>query len=269
MFGEINCSTKTKKMKKIGTYVGVCDFRDKSEVEEMSSWFVQKNRFSDLKLIVGLMTNFRILKGWPDKFSGTYPYPENFKEIFSVKGDHLIRCIHYVDLKNNQGLGENLCRLVDLCEGNLDAIQLNIAWPDPNEIEKFRKKSKTPLILQINTDAMTECKNKAWSVADRLHMKYGGLLSSVIIDCLFSVEANFDPFVMEKYIDAINSRDSNMKIAVAGRLGPETVGVARDLIKKHHVSTDAQTRLKMDGNFINPVHLPFARQYVQNVLNFH
>ncbi len=254
--------------KKLEIYIGVCDFLTKEQVEDMSQFFKQSVRSSQLQLMVGTMTSYKVLNGIETKWSKVFPRPEQLKDIFSVQDDHLANTIHYADYDNNANLCKTLCNLVELCGEGLDAIQLDMVWPDVKELERFKKQHDLPVVLQVSSKAMTACGDNPISVAEKVRFEYDDFVSHVLLDCSMGKGVLINVPLIEGYIQAIKIKTS-AEIAIAGGLGPETINQAEDLIKTYRVSIDAQSRLRATGNSEDPIDWSRAKDYLQKAVQYY
>ena len=148
------------------------------------------------------------------------------------------------------------------CGPYLDAIQLDMIWPDPKELEAFKKDHHFEMILQVSETSMSLCADNPISVAEKISKEYQDLVSYVLLDCSLGkgVEINV-PFI-EGYIEAILAKNHGINIAVAGGLGPGTVKLVESLVRKYRVSVDAQSQLRISRNAKDPIDWPRANQYM-------
>lgn len=254
--------------KKLETYVGVCDFLTKEQVEDMSQFFKQHVRSSQLQLMVGTMTSYKVLNGIETKWTKVFPKPEQLKDIFSVQEEHLANTIHYADYDNNSGLSNTLCEVIELCGEGLNAIQLDMVWPDPKELEYFKKQYNLPIVLQVSSKAMSACADNPIDVAEIIRTQYDDLVSHVLLDCSMGKGILINIPIIEGYIEAIKIKTS-VEVAIAGGLGPETINQVQRLIEEYRVSIDAQGRLRASGNSEHPIDWSRAKEYVQKALSYY
>lgn len=252
-------------MKKLGTYIGICDFMSQQEVFAMLDAFKNYKHYG-IKLMIGTMTSFKVLNKQETKWTDIFPKVEALKYIFSAKSDYAINCIHYADYGKNPGLAETLRQVVVYCGPGLDAIQLDMIWPDPKELEKFQGFHQIPIVLQVSQKSMEQCDNNPVVVAEKIRREYGGLISHVLFDCSMGKGIPIDVSNIVQYIEAMKSYTSGIDIAVAGGLGPGTVYDVEQLIKQYGVSIDAQSKLRTSGNNEDPIDWDLAKQYVNDAM---
>lgn len=256
-------------MKKLKTYIGICDFMSPQQVFAMLKVFNCYKDF-DLQLMIGTMTSYKVINNLETKWSSIFPKPESLKYIFSALGDNFVNCIHYADYENKPGLADTLKTVYDYCGRNqLDAIQLDMVWPNPDELNKFQKLYPTQFVLQINKQSMNLCNDNPVSVAEKIRKEYSGIISHVLLDCSMGKGVKIDTAFIEGYIEAIKSRAPEVQIAVAGGLGPDTVDLVKDLISKYRVSIDAQSKLRISGRAEDPIDWNLAEKYLHNAVSLY
>jgi hypothetical protein len=262
-----------KTMKKVGTYIGVCDFSSQGQVFEILDYF-QSLKTDDLHLMIGAMTSYKVMHRQPTKWASIFPKPEALKYIFSASNAKAFNCIHYADYDNREELAETLLKVAKYCGPGLHAVQLDMIWPDPQELQKFKESLKESneepsdlqLILQVNEYSMKQYQNNPTTVAEVISNQYSGLISHVLLDRSMGKGKAIDIVALEPYIKAIRSYNPDIEIAVAGGLGPDTVTVVGPLIEKYQVSTDAQSKLRPSGKLEDPINSELIKQYLSNAV---
>ena len=249
-------------MKKLGTYIGVCDFMTQAEVFAILDFFA-KYKSSVIQLMIGTMTSFKVLNKLETKWAAVFPQAESLRHIFSSLNPQAINCIHYADYENNPGLADMLARVVEYCGDGLNAIQLDMIWPDKYELRKFLIKHPLPLVLQVSKKSMEQYSNNPLLVAEKIQQDYSGMISHVLLDCSMGKGKLIDVDAMVPYIKAIKEYTPDIQIAVAGGLGPGTVKDVAPLIKEYGVSIDAQSKLRHSGDAMHPIDWPLAEQYIE------
>lgn len=255
-------------MKTLKPYIGICDFTNNKQVLEMLD-IISKYRHADVKLMIGAMTSYKVFNYKETKWAEIFPKLKNLKNIFSIRDPLLVNCIHYADYENNTGLGDILCRLVNTCGDGLSAIQLDMIWPPPRELEIFQRQHALPIIMQVSRRSMTECHDNPIAVAKKIRDDYGGLVSAVLIDCSMGKGLPINVPFIEGYIESIKTYAGDVEIAIAGGLGPDTVHRVQRLIKEYRVSIDAQSKLRISGKAEDPIDWELAKKYVHNAIGYY
>ncbi|MDD1475146.1 hypothetical protein MEO41_28355, partial [Dolichospermum sp. ST_sed4] len=98
----------------------------------------------------------------------TFPKRDKLADGF-IDNPKVLNTIHYADLygpKGPRGAQEapNVLGNLELCVKhggkNLNAIQLDVTWPKPDEIKTFRSRHpEISLVLQVNKFSLTTCNN--------------------------------------------------------------------------------------------------------------
>src|ERR1700722_8076434 len=116
-------------------YIGITDFTDFNQVQAMSAIFrVHLPSSSNRKLHVGVMTSYKKLHDIPSRWQNAFPAKEKFADIFA--SDEVYNCLHYADYDNNPELWKSLVEGISLSGGGINALQLDMIWPDADEIAR-------------------------------------------------------------------------------------------------------------------------------------
>ncbi len=253
-----------KQTKKLGTYIGACGFQSGEQVMEV--WKVLPGfDESTPQFMVGAMTSHKILHDKPTKHASVYPSVTTLKDIFSVRDCRIVNSVHYANYDADRGfhLCAELSSVVDLCGPNMKALQLDMIWPDPAELEAFKKKCPDiDLILQIGRDAMYMHNEDPIKIAHEVK-HYVGIISHVLIDASGGEGYAIDLPGVEGYIDGICNLTSELQFTVAGALGPKTVWRVAELVKRYGVSIDAQSQLTKSGRPGDHLDVDVTKLYIQ------
>ena len=256
-------------MKLITPYVGICDFMNREQVLDMLN-VIRNYKHAGIKLMVGTMTSYKVLHDLPTSWANVFPKAKDLEEIFSISDPLIVNTIHYADYEpNHQNLADWLCELMDLCGNYLDAIQLDMVWPDPKQLELFQSKFPMPIVLQINKQSMKDCENNPKIVAQKIRDEYRDSISCILLDCSMGKGIPIDVALMENYIEAIRNYTAEIEIAVGGGLGPDTVSSVSELIKNYRVSIDAQSKLRVSGDAHDPINWDLAKKYLHKSAGYY
>jgi|GEM_PF-721556 len=218
------------------------------------------------KIMIGILVSKRSLDGRGASNPWRYPDPQIIKDIF-VDDPLFLNTIHYTS-DDWQDLPEQLEKLVRLSPA-INAIQLNMAWPDPDYIKIFKSRfPQIAIILQVGSRAYYEVGNSPTGIYTRLE-SYQDYIDFALIDMsggngqLISVN---DALI--KVVSDIYDRFSGKFLpAVAGGLNKNSVIELLPLIKSfekmnkppNSISIDAEGQLR-DGN--DTLVLPEAIKYL-------
>lgn len=254
--------------KTLSPYVGICDFMSPHQVFDMMAAFEQYKQ-TGVSLMAGTMTSYKVMYDLETKWSDIFPKVSELKGIFSMRYDQLINCIHYADYDNFPQLSETLDAVATACGPYLDAVQLDMVWPDPKELELFQKKWSIPLVLQVSAKSMNLCADNPITVAKKIDSEYDGLIAHVLLDCSMGKGVAIDIPFMEGYIECIRTYADSVPIAVAGGLGPQSVHTVAELVRKYRVSMDAQSKLRPSGKTADPIDWDMAKEYLHNAMHLY
>ena len=248
-------------------YIGITDFTARHQVEAMLEVFKTNRRpGSDRLLHVGVMMSYKTLHGFPSSWSKMFPPKEHIADIFSAKDDALYHCLHYADYDSQPELANSLTQAIAYGGYGLNAIQLDMVWPDPKEIEAAIAVSRKPVevILQVGEEALAHAENDPLILVDTLE-QYEGIVHRVLIDKSGGQGRGMDAESLAPFVQIVIESFPGWGIGVAGGLGPNTMSLATPLAKHHAdvLSIDAQGRLRPSGNAKEePIHWDLAAEYL-------
>jgi hypothetical protein len=94
-------------------YIGITDFMDFGQVQEMSRVFsAHLPQGSERKLHVGVMMSWKTLHDIPSKWQNVFPPKDRIASIFS--SEEVYNCLHYADYDNNPDLQESLAEAISV-----------------------------------------------------------------------------------------------------------------------------------------------------------
>jgi len=246
-------------------YIGITDFVNAAQSQIMLDFFERKKGELAIKLMVGIMTSYKMLNGVPTKWAKAFPNANTIKDIF-IEHKSALNTVHYADY-DGIDFFENLSRVISLGSPHLHAIQLDMIWPDPQTIINI--KSNHPellIILQINTRSFEQVENDLHKMLEKLK-KYENCLSHVLLDRSMGRGIGMESDRLRPVIEYLKREMPDLNIAIAGGLGPETIYLAGPLIKEFpDLSIDAQGRLRPSGSALDPIDWSMAKEYVRKAL---
>ncbi len=251
---------------KTNPYIAISDFTSNKQVEKMLAVFNSKVPPScDYLLHIAVMMSYKTLHDKPTKWNKAYPHKESIAEIFS--SDEVFNCLHYVDYENKDGLAESLESAILYGGKKLDAIQLDMIWPNPIVIREVFEKKNLSVILQIGKNAFEDVNNNVDIILERIS-NYGNTIQYVLLDKSMGNGVGMDAKSFLPVIERIEGKFPNLGIAVAGGLGPNTMHLAKDIFENHEcISMDAQSKLRISGNSLDPLDLFLAEGYLTKGIN--
>ncbi len=245
-------------------YIGITDFMNRSQTIEMLHCFNAASRLNNShKLMVGVMMSYKTLNGLDTKWTKAFPTNEQVSDIF-VQNSLAFNTLHYADYTNTD-VCKSLVRAISCGGVNIDALQLDMVWPEPSDVFMAVHGSRKciSVILQIGTNAMAEVNDSPQEVIKRLE-DYVDVVDGVLFDKSLGQGKPMDAEVLLPYVEAVYEHLPKMRVAVAGGLGAFTMNVAGPLISRFpDISIDAQGRLRPSGNALDPIDWGLAKKYLQ------
>ncbi len=248
-------------------YIGITDFTTYDQVKRMLEVFKKHSqRGSNRKLHVGVMMSYKTLHGIETQFSKVFPPRVTIASIFA--SNETFNCLHYADYKGNPNLWQSLYHAIQYGGMGIDALQLDMTWPDPGEVANAVHASRKNLevILQIGNKAFAEVGDEPGAVVERLR-DYEGVISRVLLDRSAGRGIGMDAVGLIPFARAIRNAFPLIGIGGAGGLGPESVDLVLPFAREFpDLSIDAQGRLRPSGNILDPVDWDFVENYVLRAL---
>lgn len=234
-------------------YIGICDFTAPEQAERLLSCLPPD--FSH-DLMVGVMMSRKTLNDIPSKWTNVFPKKESIAGIF-VHDLRAVNTIHYADYDigdaRDRTLADTLARVQSYGGPYLDAIQLDMIWPDSVEVRRFRERFGIPIVLQVGSKAMQQCGDDPIRVCQRLAL-YDQSIDYVLFDKSGGEGKGMDAGLLGTYIEVLRSRLPGIMPAVGGGLGPFTMHLVKPLIALYpHISTDMQGQMRSSGNIMFPI----------------
>ncbi len=249
-------------------YIGITDFTNFDQVKRMLSVFKKHSqRGLNRKLHVGVMMSYKTLHGIETQFSKVFPPKETIASIFA--SDETYNCLHYADYRGHPELWKSLLHAIQYGGMGIDALQLDITWPDPGEVANAVHASRKNLevILQVGNKAFEEAGDDPDAVVERLR-DYEGVICRVLLDRSAGRGIGMDAVGLIPYARAIRNAFPDLGIVAAGGLGPESVDLVRPLVLEFlDLSIDAQGKLRPSGDILDPVDWNFAERYLIRALD--
>jgi hypothetical protein len=255
-------------------YIGITDFTSAQQVRAMAKVFAAYlPAGSDRVLHAGVMCSYSTLYGMPTKWRDSFPPSGSIASIFGCGGcdgcDDVYNVLHYADYDLRPGLGYTVAELIALGGPGINALQLDMPWPDPDELAKGLDEAgeSVEVILQIGVRSLEECRDDPLVVAARLG-EYVGLVDRVLLDRSMGQGRGMDAVALLPFARIIRDRFPGIGIGAAGGLGPDTLHLIEPLASEFpNLSIDAQSRLRPSGSALDPIDWEMAIQYLANALS--
>ena len=246
------------------SYIGITDFTDPNQAHEMLNVFKDTEKF----LMVGIMMSYKTLNGIETKWKDAWPAKEDIKNIF-VSHPKAFNTLHYADYEGINIL-ENLERATIYGGSNMHAIQLDMIWPDPEQVKAYhRKYPYVEIVLQVNGKAFDIVENRALDLIKKLYL-YENSLSYVLLDKSMGKGLGMDANLLAYFLRSLTIGLPGLRdigLAVAGGLGPKTLHLVKPLVEEFpDISIDAQGRLRPSGNALDPIDWGMAKEYLEKAV---
>lgn len=249
-------------------YIGITDFMSREQTLSALDKFYSLNRgHLPHKLMIGVMMSYKTLHGLPTKWTAAFPSNDQIADIF-VANPLALNTLHYADYTNTD-VCNSLTRAIEYGGDNIEAIQLDMVWPDPDDISNAVQRSGKSLsvILQVGQDAMAQADDSPKVALERME-KYTGIIDGVLFDRSMGQGKIMDPSILLKYLSITSANMPRLRLAVAGGLGPDTIAMAKPLVSQFpDLSIDAQGRLRPSGSALEPIDWSLADKYLEAAVN--
>lgn len=243
-------------------YIGITDFMSREQsLAMLSSFQTMASGGIPHKLMIGVMMSYKTLNKMETKWTKAFPRNEDVSHIF-VDHPLALNTLHYADYTNTDVL-DCLTQAVFYGGFDIHALQLDMVWPKPSDIAGAMYRDNISVILQVGKNALAEAHDDPQEVLARLE-EYTGVIHGVLFDKSMGQGKVMDVDILSPYVEAVYEHLPHLRVAVAGGLGPTTVGIAMPLISRFpDISIDAQGRLRPSGNALDPIDWELANTYLK------
>ena len=219
------------------------------------------------QLMIGTVASERTLKGQTNSWPNRFPVVARMRDIFP-EDPRALNLIHDAT-RNDWTLAAQLGRLVELTGQHLSGFQLNLPWPNPDELQRF-KRSHPPLVLvtQLSPRNLEHVGGSLRTVTKKFCNIYEGIADGILIDMSRGKGVPLDPErtleLLEMNLEIRERLSHPLGIGTAGGYGPETMHLLdpRFVELVPDMSLDAENQLRKDDH----LHLPFVQDYINKGL---
>ncbi len=243
-------------------YVGITDYTHLQQVARMRTVRRECPTRKLRQLHVGVMMSYKTLNDLETKWSKAFPPKEKIAEIFWSRD--VMNCLHYADYEEI-AFEANLRRAIFFGGPGLDALQLDMVWPDPQAIADAVDDAgkKLEIILQVGGNAIEEADNDPREVVERLR-DYDGVIHRILLDKSMGRGLGMDAAGLIPFAAAVSESLPQIGLGAAGGLGPGSVHLVAPLVKEFpDLSIDAQGKLRPSGSALDPIDWDMAAQYLR------
>ncbi len=241
-------------------YIGITDFDTPEQAQKMLDIFTKLIQGKQSrKLMIGIMSSYKTLNSIDTKWAKAWPSNERIGDFFKPH-PLALNTLHYADF-GRATTSKDLVKAVQFADtqGGLDALQLDMPWPDPvmlsEAVRNFAplKNRQIPIILQVGSVAIKQCGGNMADVVKVLS-PYENIVSHILLDLSGGKGIAMDTNVIRMQIRAIKDQyGDTFSIAGAGGLGPDTMSLIHPLLGEFpDLSIDAQGKLHVDNDALKP-----------------
>jgi hypothetical protein len=172
---------------------------------------------------MGVLVSSKSLAGKPldPQWQAKYPAPQIVESLLVAD----IRLLNLVHFNTRQAdFAEEMWKILNLAP-SIAGFQLNLCWPHPNEIERYRRRPEAVedvIVLQIGSRALQAVGYRADALLDRLR-HYEGLVQYLLLDTSGGLGREFDADQICNLVRGLSEADLDIGLGVAGGLRADTV----------------------------------------------
>ena len=245
-------------------YIGITDFATYSETVAAQEDFKRCGGPASGHLLhVGVMMSRKTLNNIPSKWSKIFPKNRDIANIFT-KDENTLNVLHYADY-DGVDVAKNLAKATELGYSEMDALQLDMIWPDPAVIKNYRSDyPDKKIILQVNSKSLGIVDYNPDTLLERLNL-YGKSVDYVLLDMSMGRGIGLNTDQLLPYLKKIDHPDRHL--AVAGGLCADTLHLIEPLVEQFpDLSIDAQSKLRPSGSAMDRIDWGMARNYLESAV---
>ena len=235
------------------SYVGVTGFMNLSEVTSALSVFP---RSSTRQLMVGVLVSWKSLRGirLKPRWRKQFPNPHSISDLF-IRDSRILNLVHYSTEEGEESsILKDLLKIHQYAGLDFHGFQINIPWPEIRLMDEYRMAMGCDyrLILQIGQEAMEMVDRSPQKVVEML-CRYVGIIDGILLDPSGGLGRQFNPTRARELLTAIIDQGWDLKLGVAGGLGPDSLYLVESLISEFPgLIIDAQGRLRNSKHNLDP-----------------
>lgn len=230
-------------------YVGITGFTKKSEVETALESLPKTP--GKRKLMVGVLASSRTLK--TNSLPNRYPKRKELGKIF-LPHPRVLNLIHF-STTEPESLYDQLMEVRELAGPHCHGFQLNVAWPNPDVLEKlaFQSGQETVVVLQTGRRAMEMVDNSPAKLALKVATEYAIGARYILLDASGGKGESLNAEKLGDYLYALAKKETSLGLGIAGGLSPSTLYTVAPLIRAFaNLSIDAEGRLRDRSDNLHP-----------------
>lgn len=257
-------------------YIGVTGISEIYEAEVIAQTFPQAlPESSSHQGMTGYLVSLHTLNGDKEKVT-KYPYINNLPDLLRVTRTASLNTIHY-RTPERATLAEQVAKLFDksyiYADGLCQTLQLNIAWPDPDQIEKIKKIMPAMRFILALTPKIV-LRESRFEIEDKL-TDYRDIVDYVLIDPSGGIGEAFESNAVLPLYTSAKDIMRNQIVALGGGFNEKNVKIRlaeiSELLRTKQFAIDAEGGLR-DKTTSNPhagiLSLERAVGYINNAAAF-
>lgn len=246
-------------------YIGITGFAQAEEIQQIYDSAPVLARLDRPQgshdLMVGILASNKTLAGQTNRYAHRYPDTLRLDTLCRPRPG-VMTLVHY-HAPDSQDLAMALGVLtVRAGVHGLDGFQLNLTWPDPEQICRHRENYPGhQIVLQLGSGALKKMDDDPEKVTDRLG-RYAYCVDSVLVDASGGRGEPLDLKRVTKYVEVL--QDTDFGIGIAGGLDAAALPQLKTLTTRFPwLSIDAEGKLRRPDDTLD---LTIAQEYLQEAL---
>ncbi len=248
-------------------YIGITDVPSSEWLFERLTVFQEEgDREIPHQLHAGVMMSRKSLHGIATKYDAVWPKNHDIVRIFSMHHADVLNVLHYADYDGLTTI-DDLVNAVRYGGHNLDAVQLDMPWPNLELVAALKKKHpEVRLILQVGSRALGQIGDEPKPLIERVQ-DYAGWIDDVLLDKSGGEGRPMDAEVLRPFVEVLHKSMPRLGLTVAGGLGPDTLHLVAPLVRDFPMlSIDAQGQLRSGGSSKQPIETERADAYLRGAV---
>jgi hypothetical protein len=242
------------------SYIGVTGVTTPKEAEETLLGFPPR---ISRKLMIGVLVSRESMRGEPvgSRWEKQFPPMEGIDKLF-LDDPKLLNLFHYSNRQPQaSSMLADMLKLHDIGGPNLHGTQLNIPWPQINQLDDYRRAVgyDSRIVLQIGKESMVQA-GHSFDRAVEMLSHYIGLIDDILFDMSGGTgHAIYATHALE-FLRLVSDQRWDLGFSVAGGLGPNSTHLVTGVHNEFtHLSIDAQHNLRDEEDNL---HQGFVNKYL-------
>lgn len=226
-------------------YIGITGFMFKEEVTRVLEDMPEP---CQRQLMVGVLASSKTLRDMPVRRPNRYPRISQIGKIFQ-NDPRALNLIHYYT-DDAGSLYDQLCQMSAFGGPHLNGFQLNIAWPPPYALCRYKDEHPgDTLVLQVGSRALEAIGHSPQELAKKIFSEYAHLVNYILLDQSGGTGTPLSAKKILEYLAHLSLLSCPLGMGVAGGLSPETLALLEPFSRYFSwLSIDAEGGLRTDDD---------------------